>query len=43
MPNLKTAGSQRFVQLVLGLFANERMKFALGDLIKKRAYLLVIA
>src|SRR6266536_46930 len=34
--------SDRFVQLVLGLFANERMKFALSDAIEKGAYLLLI-
>src|SRR5262249_50451901 len=43
MTNVKPAGSDRFVQFVLGLFANERMKFALSDLIEKRAYLLLIA
>src|SRR6516225_1618223 len=42
MANLKPAGSDRFVQLVLGLLANERMKFALSDLIEKRVYLLLI-
>jgi hypothetical protein len=43
MPNLKPAGSDGFVQLVLGLFANERVKFALNDAIEKRAYLPFIA
>src|SRR5438876_4537258 len=43
MANLKAAGSDRFVQLVLGLFANERVKFALSELIEKGAYLLLIA
>src|SRR4029077_6369226 len=42
MANLKAAGSDRCVQFVLGLFANERVKFALSDLIEKRAYLLLI-
>src|SRR4029077_14787315 len=42
MANLKPAGSDRFVQLVLGLFANERVKLALSDLIEKGAYLLLI-
>src|SRR5918996_2556546 len=42
MANLKAAGSDRFVQLVLGLISNERVKFALSDLIEKRAYLLLI-
>src|SRR5512132_40779 len=42
MANLKAAGSERFVQLGLGLFANERVKFALSDLIEKRAYLCLI-
>src|SRR4029453_9851919 len=42
MANLKAAGGNRFVQLVLGLFANERVKFALSDLIEKRAYLVLI-
>jgi hypothetical protein len=37
MANFKAAGSDRFVQLVLGLFANERVKFALSDLIEKGA------
>ena len=39
MANLKAAGSDRFVQLVLGLISNERVKFALSDLIEKRAHL----
>src|SRR5262245_26275357 len=39
MANLKAAGSDWFVQLVLGFLANERVKFALSDLIEKRAYL----
>src|SRR5437016_10371238 len=42
MANLKAAGSDRFVQRVLGLFANERVKFALSDAIEKGAYLLLI-
>src|SRR4030095_737632 len=42
MTNLKTARSDRFVQLVLGLFANEGVKFALSDLIEKGAYLVLI-
>jgi hypothetical protein len=42
MANLKAAGSDWFVQLVLGLLANERVKFALSDLIDKRAYLRLI-
>src|SRR6476660_5739535 len=42
MANLKAARSDWFVQLVLALFANERVKFALTDLIEKRAYLLLI-
>ena len=42
MANFKPAGSDRFVQLVLGLFANQRVKFALSDLFQKRAYLLLI-
>src|SRR5580765_1428350 len=42
MANLKTARSDRFVQHVLGLFANERVKFTFSDLIEKRAYLLLI-
>src|SRR5438094_10641581 len=42
MANLKAAGSDRFVQLVLGLFANERVKFALSDAVEKGAYLLLI-
>src|SRR5262245_24224895 len=37
MANLKPAVGDRFVQLVLGLFANERMEFALSDLLEKRA------
>src|SRR5262245_52711193 len=36
MANLKPAVSDRFVQLVLGLFANERVEFALSDLLEKR-------
>src|SRR5215831_18909367 len=39
MANLKAAGSDWLVQLVLGLLANERVKFALSDLIEKPAYL----
>ena len=39
MANLKAASSDRFVQLVLGLVTNKRVKFALSDLIEKRAYL----
>src|SRR5882762_1598858 len=42
MANLKAAGSDRFVQFVLGLFANERVKFAFSELIEKGAYLLLI-
>src|SRR5262245_40808123 len=42
MANLKAASSDRFVQLVLGLFANKRVKFALSDLVEKRAYLLLL-
>src|ERR687891_1760897 len=42
MANLKAASGDRFVQLVLGLFSNERVKFAFSDLIEKRAYLLLI-
>src|SRR5215211_7471785 len=42
MANLKAAGSDRFIQLVLGLFANERVKLALSDAIEKCAYLLLI-
>src|SRR5213592_4535220 len=42
MANLKAAGRDRFVQLILGLFANERVKFALSDAIEKGAYLLLI-
>src|SRR4051812_23862797 len=42
MANLKPAGTDWFVQFVLRLFANERVKFTLSDLIEKRAYLLLI-
>src|SRR3954470_8121721 len=42
MANLKAALCDWFVQLVLDLFANQRVKFALSDLIQKRAYLLLI-
>src|SRR5215831_20759355 len=42
MANLKAARRDWFVQLVLDLLANERVKFALSDLIKKRAYLVRI-
>ena len=42
MANLKAARCDWFVQLVLDLFANERVKFALSDLFQKRAYLLLI-
>src|SRR6516162_11564915 len=42
MANLKPAGSDCFVQLVLSLLANERVKFALSDLIEERMYFLVV-
>src|SRR5262245_61901415 len=42
MANLKAPGSDWFVQLVLGLLANKRVKFALSDLIEKRAYFVLI-
>src|SRR5215211_1347570 len=42
MANLKTAGGDRFVQLILGLFANERVEFALSNLIEKGAHLAFI-
>src|SRR6266480_676252 len=42
MANLKPTGSHRFVQLVLSLFANEGVKFALRDLIEKSAYFVLI-
>src|ERR1051325_3376801 len=42
MANLKTTDSDRFVQLVLGLFTDERMKLALSNLMEKRADLFLI-
>src|SRR5262245_724229 len=42
MANLKAARRDLSVQLVLGLLANQRVKFALSDLVKKRAYLAFI-
>src|SRR5438045_8835353 len=43
MANLKAARTDWFVHLILRLFANERVKFALSKLIEKSAYLLLIA
>src|SRR4051794_38950636 len=43
MANLKAARTDWFIQLILGLFANERVKFALSELIEKSAYLLLLA
>src|SRR5438552_7374394 len=37
--NFKAPGSDRFVQLILGFFSDQRVEFALHDLIKKCPHL----
>src|SRR5262249_57918703 len=39
--NLKAAGNDRFVQLVLGLFVNQRVKVAVPDAIAEGTHLLL--
>src|SRR5215467_1361795 len=39
MANLKPAGSDRFGQLILGLFPNQRVKLAVCDAINERVHL----
>jgi len=42
MANVKTAGSDRFVQLIFGLLVNQGMQFALPDAIEECAHFIVV-